>query len=345
MKKIITKRLFSLAAIGLICTAFLSGCGRTEPGKTGGEAPPKMEAIQTLKLAGKDVPLYELTGTELPHFVNSLLAVTADAVYAPTQEKGEDDAHLWKFPMKGDKLSAGQEIGLMKRSWLTTNGQNVYFCQGNHVQGIYDGSAVHQAALSSNREHSLQAVYGSDTVYFDREGASATAGITRGTLTKDGFSNPKLLLATFGYIDQRKAAKDEVAPKLMAADTDGFYMQWTARNGSNNGTGWTKPVYAFDPDGKELRSFEVNTGLAEGMQKASASGPIVVTQDYVVFTGRGLFRIFNKKTGAAVGDITYQIDDQVYTPDAITTDGTNHVYFTIYNRKQNVQHLYRLDLP
>ena len=64
-----------------------------------------MEAIQTLKLAGKDVPLYELTGTELPHFVNSRLAVTADAVYAPTQEKGEDDAHLWKFPMKGDKLS------------------------------------------------------------------------------------------------------------------------------------------------------------------------------------------------------------------------------------------------
>ena len=53
----------------------------------------------------------------------------------------------------------------------------------------------------------------------------------------------------------------------------------------------------------------------------------------------------DKKTGAAVGDITYQIDDQVYTPDAITTDGTNHVYFTIYNRKQNVQHLYRLDLP
>ena len=199
--------------------------------------------------------------------------------------------------------------------------------------------------MSSNREGSLQAVYGSDTVYFDREGASATAGITRGTLTKDGFSNPKLLLATFGYIDQRKAAKDEVAPKLIAADTDGFYMQWTARNGSNNGTGWTKPVYAFDPDGKELRSFEVNTGLAEGMQKASASGPIVVTQDYVVFTGRGLFRIFNKKTGAAVGDITYQIDDQVYTPDAITTDGTNHVYFTIYNRQQNVQHLYRLDLP
>lgn len=93
--------------------------------------------------------------------------------------------------------------------------------------------------MSSNREGSLQAVYGSDTVYFDREGASATAGITRGTLTKDGFSNPKLLLATFGYIDQRKAAKDEVAPKLIAADTDGFYMQWTARNGSNNGTGWT----------------------------------------------------------------------------------------------------------
>ena len=81
------------------------------------------------------------------------------------------------------------------------------------------------------------------------------------------------------------------------------------------------------------------------MQEASANGPIVVTQDYVGFTGRGLFRIFNKKTGAAVGDITYQIDGQVYTPDAITTDGTNHVYFTIYNRKQNVQHLYRLDLP
>ena len=57
----------------------------------------------------------------------------------------------------------------MKRTWLTTNGQNVYFCQGNQVQGIYDGSTVHQAALSSNRERSVEAVYGSDTVYFDRE--------------------------------------------------------------------------------------------------------------------------------------------------------------------------------
>ncbi|MDY2904876.1 MAG: hypothetical protein SOU02_08075, partial [Caecibacter massiliensis] len=174
--------------------------------------------------------------------------------------------------------------------------------------------------------------------------ASATAGITRGTLTKDGFSNPKLLLATFGYMDQRKAAKDEVAPKLIAADTDGFYMQWTARNGSNNGTGWTKPVYAFDPDGKELRSFEMNTGLAEGMQKASASGPAFVTRDYVGFTGRGLFRIFDKKTGSAVGDIIYQIDDKVYTPDTIATDDTNHVYFTLYDNKQKVQHIYRIDL-
>lgn len=217
--------------------------------------------------------------------------------------------------MKGDKLSAGQEIGLMKLSWLMTNGKNVYFCQGDQVQGIYDGSAVTQAALSSNRERSLQTVYGSDTVYFDREGASATAGITRATLTKDGFSNPKLLLATFGYMDQRKAAKDEVAPKLIAADADGFYMQWTARNGSTNGTGWTNPLYAFDPDGKELRSFEVNTGLAEGMQKASA-----------------------------VGDITYQIDDKVYTQDTIATDDTNHVYFTLYDNKQKVQHIYRIDL-
>lgn len=338
-----TKRLFSLVAAGIVFAASLAGCGSNAPESPKADAV-KMKPIQTLKLAGKDVPLYELTGIELPHFVESCLAVTSDAVYAPTQEKGENDAHLWKFPMKGDKLSAGQEIGLMKLSWLTTNGKNVYFCQGNHVQGIYDGSAVHQAALSSNRERSVRAVYGSDTVYFDREGASATAGITRGTLTKDGFSNPKLLLATFGYMDQRKAAKDEVAPKLIAADTDGFYMQWTARNGSNNGTGWTKPVYAFDPDGKELRSFEMNTGLAEGMQKASASGPAFVTRDYVGFTGRGLFRIFDKKTGSAVGDIIYQIDDKVYTPDTIATDDTNHVYFTLYDNKQKVQHIYRIDL-
>lgn len=338
-----TKRICSLAAAGILSVAFLAGCGSNAPESPKADAV-KMKPIQTLKLAGKDVPLYELTGIELPHFVKSRLAVTADAVYAPTQEKGENDAHLWKFPMKGDKLSAGQEIGLMKLSWLTTNGKNVYFCQGNHVQGIYDGSAVHQAALSSNRERSVRAVYGSDTVYFNREGASATAGITRGTLTKDGFSNPKLLLATFGYMDQRKAAKDEVAPKLIAADTDGFYMQWTARNGSNNGTGWTKPVYAFDPDGKELRSFEMNTGLAEGMQKASASGPAFVTRDYVGFTGRGLFRIFDKKTGSAVGDIIYQIDDKVYTPDTIATDDTNHVYFTLYDNKQKVQHIYRIDL-
>ena len=119
--------------------------------------------------------------------------------------------------MKGDKLSAGQEIGLMKRTWLTTNGQNVYFCQGNQVQGIYDGSTVHQAALSSNRERSVEAVYGSDTVYFDREGASATAGITRGTLTKDGFSNPKLLLATFGYMLLTRMARNYVPLKRIRA--------------------------------------------------------------------------------------------------------------------------------
>ena len=345
MKKIMTQRLFSLAAASLICAAFLAGCGSAEPGKTGGEAPPKMEAVQTLKLAGKDVPLYELTGAELPHFAASALAVTPEAVYAPTKEKGSKEAHLWKFPMKGSTLSAGEDISTLDPEWLTTDGKNVYFWLDNHAIGIYDGSAVSKAALSSNRERRVKAVYGSDIAYFHREGASETAGITRSKLTKDGFSEPKLLLATYGYMDKRKAEKDEVSPQLIAADEDGFYVQWTARNGSTNGKGWTKPLYAFDPEGKELRSFEANTGLSEGMQKASASGPVIVTKDYVVFSGLGLLRVFNKKSGAAVGDITYQLDGNVYTPEAAATDGTNHLYFTIYDNKNKVQHLYRMDLP
>ena len=79
MNQMMTKRLLSLVAAGLVFAAFLAGCGSNAPESPKADAV-KMEAIQTLKLAGKDVPLYELTGTELPHFVNSLLAVTVDAV-------------------------------------------------------------------------------------------------------------------------------------------------------------------------------------------------------------------------------------------------------------------------
>lgn len=350
------KRMTSALAISMMTCALFTGClgGSEAPGSSSGsdagkkvEEPIKMEAMATLKLGEKDIPVYEFKGEEPLPLEMSMMTVTPEAIYLIEHTHGKDDKVLGKYPYKGDQLTAREDLGEATSNVLTTDGKNVYFfLKGGHL-GIYDGQELTKVPLSDNREGSTQVVYGSDQAYFSRSGALKTAGYTRAKIGKDGYTDPVLLLSQKEYVHKMKDERDEVSPKLIFADEMGFYLRWTARHGSKNGQGWTSPIYLYDKDGKEVRQLNPDAGIPDGTEKWAGKKLLVcTTKDYFCFLTTGAIRVFDKNTSAYVGDIKWAIDKRPVLADLghFAVDGDNHIYFGIWDGKDKQQHIYRMDL-
>lgn len=349
------KRMSSALTIGMMTCALFTGCGGGEtPGTpsssssgTKAEDVIKMDPIATLKLGEKDLSVYEFKGEEPLPLEMSMMTVTPDAIYVVEHTHGKDDKVLGKYPYKGDKLAAREDLGEATSVVLTTDGKNVYFHTKDGHLGIYDGQELTKVPLSDNREGSTQVVYGSNQAYFSRSGAGKTAGYTRSKIGKDSYTDPVLLLSQKEYVHKMKDERDEVSPKLIFADEMGFYLRWTARHGSKNGQGWTSPIYLYDQDGKEVRQLNPDAGVPDGTEKWAGKKLLVcTTKDYFCFLTTGAIRVFDKNTSAYVGDIKWEMDKApvLADPGNFAVDGDNHIYFGVWDRKNKQQHIYRMDL-
>ena len=98
----------------------------------------------------------------------------------------------------------------------------------------------------------------------------------------------------------------------------------------------------YAPDGTEQRVFEMNKDLPEGVKKLDAYPTVqLVTADYVIFERYDDLRIFSKKDGKYVGDITITVQGATAKRDRhIFTADTNSIYLV----DNDTRKLYRLDL-
>ena len=103
------KSLIAAAAIAAVAGALLTGCSDSGSGaKETGLSVPK-EAAAKLKLADREVPLYEYKGdipTIDPLPETPVLAVTQDAIYALCYDKSDRSRQLQKMTVKDGAIAS-----------------------------------------------------------------------------------------------------------------------------------------------------------------------------------------------------------------------------------------------
>ena len=334
------KSLLCAAAAAYSACALLTGC------VGGGSAclapqPPKTASAQ-LKFAGRDVPLYEYCGAELPALEgdNSCLAVTKDAIYGIQYMPEEKKYHLQKMRLKDGIITDVEDLGIVRDAPVTSDGTNIYYIlDGKGTVGCYDGKAATSFTAASGVEVSrVYAIYGGKDAYIS--GQFASRDVLFGAISKEGVKDLKTALSEKVYKELGKDSKSpdyETNATLVAADVDGFYITTLATHGGKDN--WTEPLHMHAPDGKLVRTFEVNTDIpADAQKRKVAERQSIATKDYVVFFGNGFLRLFNKKDGKYVGDIDLQPSGKSLSPGNVTTDDANRLYFTAFD------HIYRIDL-
>ena len=336
------------AAAALVCAgALFAGCGDGSGGGVmgskgsadNGPAAPK-EAAAHFKLGDKDVPLYEYTGAELPKFISgTTLAVTKDAIYG-IGYGADKKAHLQKFALKDGAITGVEDLGTAEDMPVSSDGTNIYYIlDGKGTVGCYDGKAATSFTAASGVEVSrVYAIYGGKDAYIS--GQFASRDVLFGAISKEGVKDLKTALSEKVYKELGKDSKSpdyETNATLVAADVDGFYITTLATHGGKDN--WTEPLHMHAPDGKLVRTFEVNTDIpADAQKRKVAERQSIATKDYVVFFGNGFLRLFNKKDGKYVGDIDLQPSGKSLSPGNVTTDDANRLYFTAFD------HIYRIDL-
>mgnify|MGYP000907986013 FL=1 len=333
------------AAAALVCAgALFAGCGDgggigSKGAADNGPAAPK-EAAAHFKLGDKDVPLYEYTGAELPKFISgTTLAVTKDAIYG-IGYGADKKAHLQKFALKDGAITGVEDLGTAEDMPVSSDGTNIYYIlDGKGTVGCYDGTTATSFTAASGVEVSrVYAIYGGKDAYIS--GQFASRDVLFGAISKEGVKDLKTALSEKVYKELGKDSKSpdyETNATLVAADVDGFYITTLATHGGKDN--WTEPLHMHAPDGKLVRTFEVNTDIpADAQKRKVAERQSIATKDYVVFFGNGFLRLFNKKDGKYVGDIDLQPSGKSLSPGNVTTDDANRLYFTAFD------HIYRIDL-
>ena len=336
------------AAAALVCAgALFAGCGDGSGGGVmgskgsadNGPAAPK-EAAAKFKLGDKDVPLYDYTGAELPKFISgTTLAVTKDAIYGIAYG-ADKKPHLQKFALKDGAITGVEDLGTAEDMPVSSDGTNIYYIlDGKGTVGCYDGTTATSFTVPNSSDVSrVYAIYGGKDAYISRSFASSD--ILFGAISKEGVKDPKIALSEKVYKELGKDSKSpdyETNAALVAADADGFYITTLATHGGKDN--WTEPLHMHAPDGKLVRTFEVNTDIpADAQKRKVAERQSIATKDYVVFFGNGFLRVFNKKDGKYVGDIELQLNGKSLSPGNVTTDDANRLYFTAF------EHIYRIDL-
>jgi len=336
------------AAAALVCAgALFAGCGDGSGGGVmgskgsadNGPAAPK-EAAAKFKLGDKDVPLYDYTGAELPKFISgTTLAVTKDAIYGIAYG-ADKKPHLQKFALKDGAITGVEDLGTAEDMPVSSDGTNIYYIlDGKGTVGCYDGTTATSFTVPNSSDvRRVYAIYGGKDAYISRSFASSD--ILFGAISKEGVKDPKIALSEKVYKELGKDSKSpdyETNAALVAADADGFYITTLATHGGKDN--WTEPLHMHAPDGKLVRTFEVNTDIpADAQKRKVAERQSIATKDYVVFFANGFLRVFNKKDGKYVGDIELQLNGKSLSPGNVTTDDANRLYFTAF------EHIYRIDL-
>ena len=336
------------AAAALVCAgALFAGCGDGSGGGVmgskgsadNGPAAPK-EAAAKFKLGDKDVPLYDYTGAELPKFISgTTLAVTKDAIYGIAYG-ADKKPHLQKFALKDGAITGVEDLGTAEDMPVSSDGTNIYYIlDGKGTVGCYDGTTATSFTVPNSSDvRRVYAIYGGKDAYISRSFASSD--ILFGAISKEGVKDPKIALSEKVYKELGKDSKSpdyETNAALVAADADGFYITTLATHGGKDN--WTEPLHMHAPDGKLVRTFEVNTDIPADAQKRKVTErQSIATKDYVVFFANGFLRVFNKKDGKYVGDIELQLNGKSLSPGNVTTDDANRLYFTAF------EHIYRIDL-
>ena len=223
---------------------------------------------------------------------------------------------------------------------VSSDGTNIYYIlDGKGTVGCYDGKAATSFTAASGVEVSrVYAIYGGKDAYIS--GQFASRDVLFGAISKEGVKDLKTVLSEKVYKELGKDSKSpdyETNATLVAADVNGFYITTLATHGGKDN--WTEPLHMHAPDGKLVRTFEVNTDIpADAQKRRVAERQSIATKDYVVFFGNGFLRLFNKKDGKYVGDIDLQPSGKSLSPGNVTTDDANRLYFTAFD------HIYRIDL-
>ena len=333
------------AAAALVCAGIVfAGCGDgggigSKGAADNGPAAPK-EAAAKFKLGDKDVPLYDYTGAELPKFISgTTLAVTKDAIYGIAYG-ADKKPHLQKFALKDGAITGVEDLGTAEDMPVSSDGTNIYYIlDGKGTVGCYDGTTATSFTVPNSSDvRRVYAIYGGKDAYISRSFASSD--ILFGAISKEGVKDPKIALSEKVYKELGKDSKSpdyETNAALVAADADGFYITTLATHGGKDN--WTEPLHMHAPDGKLVRTFEVNTDIpADAQKRKVAERQSIATKDYVVFFANGFLRVFNKKDGKYVGDIELQLNGKSLSPGNVTTDDANRLYFTAF------EHIYRIDL-
>ena len=346
------KKLLTVVSTALLCGALLTGCGGSggsggSDGSGGGMLGSKSlgpdtpkEVVAQLKLGDKDVPLYEYKGAALPEKLqgfHSNLAVTKNAIYGISFVAASKEFHLQKMNLENGAITSVEDLGNVENEPITSDGTNIYFITKKDDNiGVYDGNAV--SNFSNKDAAVIRAIFGEKTAYTSGTFVS-NSGIMAGTISKDGTKDMKSVLPKdeFAKLQDAKDASAEKNSFLACADKDGFYITTLATHGGKDN--WTEPLHMHAPDGKLVRTFEVNTDIpADAQKRKVAERQSIATKDYVVFFGNGFLRLFNKKDGKYVGDIDLQPSGKSLSPGNVTTDDANRLYFTAFD------HIYRIDL-
>lgn len=336
------KKLLAATAAALLLGALLGGwIGYRGRDKDDGLAPAApREAVAHLKLADKEVPLYEYTGAKIPEMqgFSTSLAVTKDAIYGISAESKENAYHLKKMSLKDGAILSIEDFGLVANEPISSDGMNVYyFHKGDDVVARCDGkesTTFHMPGV-----HVLRAVFGENKAYAGGAFVSEMDTVF-GAVSRHGMKNTKCVLPKdeFAKLAGSGETTEENNAFLLCADKDGFYVATlAAHDGSADGK---KPLHMYGPDGRKLRTFECNANLpGDAPKRASAERQALATKDYVIFYGEGFLRVFNKKDGKYVGDVDLKIGERKLDPSGAAADDENHVYFI-----GGKDRIYRIDL-
>lgn len=97
----------------------------------------------------------------------------------------------------------------------------------------------------------------------------------------------------------------------------------------------------------EPRLLTPDTGIPDSAKKWTGKEALVcTTKDYFCFLTTGAVRVFDKNTSAYLGDIKWEVDKRPVEArvDTFAVDDDNHIYFGIWDGKNQQQHIYRMDL-
>lgn len=335
------KKAAALCAVIFACAAF-AGCGGSSDGdgmvNTDKQAQGPVaiseqkitaDPVATYSFGDKEAKIYEYkTEAEIPNV--SMLFATQNEIYVVNSQS--DERHIYMYTPDGDQLKDGQEIFTTKAG-LQTDDKYLYVREKSAF--VWDGKEKKEVTMPNG--------------YFvlTPDGKTAYKDGGFGTVTRYSYTDFQLQDETEVLKDFDKTLKtnDETVKKLLSADNDGFYLEVTAKNGTQNGSNWSQKVYAFDTNGQRTKVYDNTVGVTDEKNKYTNFGDPVITKDYVVFRLASGFRIYNKADASYVGEFSTDMKTIQISNVGVAYLGGNSILFSNFtNYGKKPLKLYRMDL-